>query len=124
MKQRFGFQEANNPIYINARVDYFSVLTERLYSVLLMNDWIFRFSKHFKKMEGVVSILKKFTLDVVTKAETARKDGVVIEKPKIHLIDILIDNNLSAEILNDQINTFILAVSKKATFYLFFRKLF
>ncbi|KAI4471057.1 cytochrome p450 family 4 [Holotrichia oblita] len=60
-------------------------------------------------MESVLNTIKKFTRDVIAKAEAERQDSVVNEKSKIHLIDILFDNKLSGETLNDQINTFILA---------------
>lgn len=118
MNQRFGFIAANNPIYIHAREDYFSILAERLYSVFLTNNWLFGFSKQFKKMEGVLSIIRKFTRDVIAKVAVESKHGAVNEKSKIHLIDILFDNNLSEELLNDQINTFILAVSIGVIFLL------
>lgn len=54
--------------------------------------------------------MKKITCDAVRDEEMQRKD-VNHKENRLHIIDILLENNFDLTRLHDQINTFIVTVS-------------
>ncbi|GJQ70765.1 hypothetical protein Trydic_g695 [Trypoxylus dichotomus] len=106
LKKAECFQEKKNSSYLNARLDYFTILAERLYSVFLANELFFRISSSFKVMQKALNVIKYYTLNIINTEEANVKNG---NKATNHLIDVLFANNVHGEVLNDQINTFILA---------------
>lgn len=117
-RQAQNFQENKNASYLDARADYFRILAERLYSAILGSDFFFKFSKLFKEMGHDLDIIRKYTKKIVDGQESNKNNG----NTKLYLVDVLFANNVEGEALNDQINTFILAVSmycKKTTFFIF-----
>ncbi|KRT84522.1 cytochrome P450 [Oryctes borbonicus] len=106
MKRDERFRENTNSSYLKARVDYFTILGERMYSLLLANQFFFRISSSFNVMQKALDIIKQYTLSIIKAKEgKAENDSKVAN----HLIDILIANDVRGEMLNHQINTFILA---------------
>lgn len=96
--------------YLNARNNFFSMLSKRLYSVFLRNDILFRFSKYFKLHNEAVSVMRRFTQNIIRREKIRRKEAGP-QRSKVHLIDVLLANNFEMHNLCDHVDTFITAVS-------------
>lgn len=110
-KHEQNFQDKMNVTYLNARIDFLSVLSKRMYSVFLQNETLFRFTKYFKSMNKAVYIMKKYTYDITVSEKARTKDATSDNYKHMHMIDVLLANNVDLKHMHDQIDTFILAVS-------------
>lgn len=109
-KHNQNFVDNMNVTYLNARVTFFTTLSKRMYSVFLQNDTVFRFSKYFKLRNEALSFMKKFTHDIIQSEELRRKEANR-SGSRLHLIDVLFANNFDMCSLQNQIDSFVTAVS-------------
>lgn len=108
-KHNQNFVDNMNVSYLNARINFFTTLSKRIYSVFLQNDIVFRFSKYFKLRNETIAIMKRFTHDII-QCEKIRR-GAKRQNSRLHLIDVLFANDYDMNSLQNQIDTFVIAVS-------------